>query len=437
MKRKNVSKKVAAIAVIIIALLSMPIVNLAHSGRTDSSGGHKDNKNKSGLGPYHYHCGGHPAHLHDGGVCPYASSATPASTQAAPKSTTTTQPTTSSKTTTSSSSATKTTSTVKPTTSSKIEVTSVEVDVKDLEVLIGEKHKLTATVSPSNAKDKNVTWTSSNKEIVMIDSEGEIVALGIGEAIITAKTSNGKEAVVNVTVKPIKVTEIKISESEINLKVDESATLIATVLPEDATDKEVEWTSENTEIIAVEDGVITAVAPGSAKVICSSKDGIKAEVNVVVEEPEVEEVVATTVEEDNSSNTVEKESVVVENNEEKEEVKEVQKVETTPFGTAGGFIALAGLVCLPIWGIKLRNKEEKFNFIKFIGNLFSYVLSIFTLFISTAATSALGLLVTLATSLSIVPPICKLINEKINGKYTVKIRIITYIVGFILMIVML
>lgn len=46
----------------------------AHSGRTDSSGGHKDNKNKSGLGSYHYHCGGHPAHLHPNGVCPYYNS---------------------------------------------------------------------------------------------------------------------------------------------------------------------------------------------------------------------------------------------------------------------------------------------------------------------------------------------------------------------------
>ena len=43
----------------------------AHSGRTDSSRGHQDNKNKSGLGGYHYHCGGYPAHLHTNGVCPY------------------------------------------------------------------------------------------------------------------------------------------------------------------------------------------------------------------------------------------------------------------------------------------------------------------------------------------------------------------------------
>lgn len=46
----------------------------AHSGRTDSRGGHRDNKNKSGLGSYHYHCGGYPAHLHENGVCPYSNS---------------------------------------------------------------------------------------------------------------------------------------------------------------------------------------------------------------------------------------------------------------------------------------------------------------------------------------------------------------------------
>ena len=43
----------------------------AHSGRTDAYGGHKDNKNKSGLGSYHYHCGGNPPHLHKNSICPY------------------------------------------------------------------------------------------------------------------------------------------------------------------------------------------------------------------------------------------------------------------------------------------------------------------------------------------------------------------------------
>ena len=48
----------------------------AHPGRTDANGGHRDNKNVSGLGSYHYHCGGHPAHLHPNGVCPYAGDST-------------------------------------------------------------------------------------------------------------------------------------------------------------------------------------------------------------------------------------------------------------------------------------------------------------------------------------------------------------------------
>ena len=56
---------------ILIICLACIFNVLAHPGRTDGSGGHRDNNNSSGLGSYHYHCGGYPAHLHTGGVCPY------------------------------------------------------------------------------------------------------------------------------------------------------------------------------------------------------------------------------------------------------------------------------------------------------------------------------------------------------------------------------
>ena len=112
---------------------------------------------------------------------------------------------------------------------------------------------------------------------------GEILALGVGEATITVTTSNGKESSVNVSVKPIKVTEITLNETEVKLKVDESFTLTATVLPENATDKSIEWSSENSEIATVENGQIKAIAAGTTKIICLSKDEIKSEVNVVVE----------------------------------------------------------------------------------------------------------------------------------------------------------
>lgn len=63
-------KKIRGIILIMLLICSQSLITDAHSGRTDGSGGHRDNKNKSGLGSYHYHCGGYPAHLHTNG-CPY------------------------------------------------------------------------------------------------------------------------------------------------------------------------------------------------------------------------------------------------------------------------------------------------------------------------------------------------------------------------------
>lgn len=62
-------KKIVILSLVFCLLLTSVF---AHSGRTDSNGGHRDNKNISGLGSYHYHCGGYPAHLHTNGVCPYS-----------------------------------------------------------------------------------------------------------------------------------------------------------------------------------------------------------------------------------------------------------------------------------------------------------------------------------------------------------------------------
>lgn len=87
---RNINKRIIAVGVgLLMAIMPVSYSNTtsliiaeAHSGRTDSSGGHKDNKNKSGLGSYHYHCGGYPAHLHTDGVCPYSSGSTTTSSTA-------------------------------------------------------------------------------------------------------------------------------------------------------------------------------------------------------------------------------------------------------------------------------------------------------------------------------------------------------------------
>ena len=69
---KKFFRKICLLIVATFMVTALWSMNFAHSGRTDSSGGHRDNKNKSGLGSYHYHCGGYPAHLHTNGVCPYS-----------------------------------------------------------------------------------------------------------------------------------------------------------------------------------------------------------------------------------------------------------------------------------------------------------------------------------------------------------------------------
>ena len=80
--KKSIFKRLSTLFIALILFLTMiaPIAD-AHSGRTDSNGGHKDNKNKSGLGYYHYHHGEGP-HLHENGVCPYNKT-----TQSSPKTT--------------------------------------------------------------------------------------------------------------------------------------------------------------------------------------------------------------------------------------------------------------------------------------------------------------------------------------------------------------
>ncbi len=170
----------------------------AHSGRTDSSGGHRDNKNKSGLGGYHYHCGGNPPHLHTNGICPYSS-------------------------TTSSNKETRSTYTETKTPEPKVEpaiiyVTEISINEKVENMEIGEERILTASLVPKNATDKTILWESSNPNIVSIGSDGKIIAKSAGEVNITAKSSNGKISTIKILVnkkeEPKNIIKEKIKEEK-------------------------------------------------------------------------------------------------------------------------------------------------------------------------------------------------------------------------------
>ena len=225
--KKNRLKIITSI-VLAISVILIGFNVCAHSGRTDQNGGHKDNQNKSGLGSYHYHCGGHPAHLHDGGVCPYSAAPASYSTSSVSSSeSSTSTPVEGTKEETVLTSANAESkpveqapvkeTTVKSTTIKEepvketiIKVESIKINENLTSMEVGESSKLTATITPENATDKNIVWESSDENIATVSTTGKIVALEPGEVKITAKTNDGKTDILEITVEKIEVVEEEI-----------------------------------------------------------------------------------------------------------------------------------------------------------------------------------------------------------------------------------
>ena len=163
-------------------------------------------------------------------------------------------------------------------------VASVSLNKNELTIEKGKSETLTATVSPSDATDKTVTWQSSNNAIATVDQNGRVTAVNAGSAVITVTTKDGsKTATCNVTV-VIPVTSVSLNKTELTIEKGKSETLTATVSPSDATDKTVSWKSSNTSVVTVDqNGRVTAVGAGSAVITVTTKDGSKtATCNVTV-----------------------------------------------------------------------------------------------------------------------------------------------------------
>ena len=147
-----------------------------------------------------------------------------------------------------------------------VDVSSITLNETSIELIEGESKTLVATVLPEDATDKTVSWSSSAPDIASVNG-GKVNALLPGEAIITA-TANNKSASCKVVVskKVIAVESIELDKTEITLFEAETETLVATVKPDDATDKSVTWSSSNTAIATVEDGRVTAIKEGEASI---------------------------------------------------------------------------------------------------------------------------------------------------------------------------
>ena len=154
-------------------------------------------------------------------------------------------------------------------------VASLELDKHELSINVGVTDKLFVQISPSSAENKNVVWSSSNDEIVAVSQDGSFTAMKSGEAWIKAVSEGNPEAKDSCKVTVIQpVTGIELSQSSCHLtQIGESFQLEATVLPEDATNKEVRWSSSNGSVCLVSKGKVVATGYGVAVVMATTADG--------------------------------------------------------------------------------------------------------------------------------------------------------------------
>jgi hypothetical protein len=161
----------------------------------------------------------------------------------------------------------------------EVVVTGVSLDKTTLSLVEGSSATLTATIVPAEAANKRVTWKSSASDVASVDAEGKVTAVKAGTATITVTTADGaKTATCAVTVEAnvVPVTGVSLNKTILELGEGQSETLSATVTPENASNKDVAWSSSDAEVATVDTaGKVTALKAGSATITVTTADGGK------------------------------------------------------------------------------------------------------------------------------------------------------------------
>lgn len=174
-----------------------------------------------------------------------------------------------------------------------VDVTGVTLNKSTLTLQKGTRETLVAKVNPSDATNTAVVWTSSNKNVAIVNSNGRITALSPGTATITVTTvSGGETASCQLTVtgpQTVQPTGINISQTSLTIEKDASAQLTATVVPSNVENKTVIWNSSNLAVAEVtSNGKVTAIDTGTATITASTADGkYTAKCTVTVAKPTV------------------------------------------------------------------------------------------------------------------------------------------------------
>ncbi|MGN1118193.1 MAG: Ig domain-containing protein, partial [Acutalibacteraceae bacterium] len=160
----------------------------------------------------------------------------------------------------------------------KTHATGVKLNVSSKTLYIGNTYTLKATVTPSTATNKNVTWKSSNKSVATVSSKGVVTGKKAGTATITCTTEDGSyKATCKIKVtKFYAVKSVALNRKSVTLDGGEKYQLKATINPTNASEQGVTWSSSNTKVAKVSStGKVTAVKKGTAVITCTTKSGKK------------------------------------------------------------------------------------------------------------------------------------------------------------------
>ena len=142
---------------------------------------------------------------------------------------------------------------------------------------VGEDGTFTATVEPVSATDATYTWSSSDPNIATVDQTGKVTAVAAGTVTIYAEANDGSgvKGECTVAISTVPVSSITLDKTAVTIIAGQTANVSVTeVLPADATDKTYTWSSDNEDIATVDqNGVITAVATGTANITATANDG--------------------------------------------------------------------------------------------------------------------------------------------------------------------
>ena len=154
-------------------------------------------------------------------------------------------------------------------------VTGVTIEPSEAELPAGYSMKLTATVLPENATNKNVVYSVDDESILSVDQDGNITGLSLGIATVTVTTEDGGfTASAEITVIPVQVTGVSISPKSVSVALGNTIQLTASITPSNAANKNLSWSVSDETIISVDgQGTVTGLSGGTATVTVTTEDG--------------------------------------------------------------------------------------------------------------------------------------------------------------------